>query len=67
MNAIKYCPVTINNIKIAEQIFGKDISTIKGKSVCKTPRAIVNDTIEILKELVIETSQHRNLYRCNVY
>ena len=61
MNAIKNCPVTINDIKIAEQIFGKDISTIKGKTVRKTPKVIVNDTIEIPKELVMK---HHNIEIC---
>ena len=30
-NLIKNCPITIEDINVAEKIFGKDISSIKGK------------------------------------
>ena len=33
MNAIKNCPVTAEDITIAERIFGPDISNLKGKSM----------------------------------
>jgi len=33
MNAIKDCPVTVEDVDIAEKIFGPDIGTLKGKSV----------------------------------
>ena len=32
MNAIANCPITVEDINIAEKIFGPDISTLKGKS-----------------------------------
>ena len=31
MNAIKNCPITLEDIDIAERMFGKDIVTLKGK------------------------------------
>ena len=41
-NAIEYryiddCPTKIANIEIAEDIFGKDIHALKGKTVRKAP------------------------------
>ena len=41
-NAIKYkyiddCPVRIEDINIAEDIFGKEIHALKGKTTQKTP------------------------------
>jgi hypothetical protein len=32
MNAIRNCPVTTDNVNIAEKIFGADMSSLKGKS-----------------------------------
>jgi hypothetical protein len=32
MNVIKNCPVTTEDVNIAKKIFGKDISSLKGKS-----------------------------------
>ena len=56
-NAIKYnyikdCPTTIEDIVIAEDIFGKDIYALKGKTVRKTPYRVEMDTIEIPQEIL---------------
>jgi hypothetical protein len=37
MNVIKDCPVTTEDVNIAEKIFGKDISSLKGKSTRRKP------------------------------
>ena len=34
MNAIQDCPVTYKDIKLAHQIFGNSISTLKGQETC---------------------------------
>ena len=44
-NLIKNCPVTINDINIAENIFGKVISSIKGKTTRRSPPAVNEDSI----------------------
>ena len=36
-NMIKNCPVTIDNINVAEDIFGKDIYALKGKTIQRAP------------------------------
>ena len=57
-NIIKNCPVTPEDVDIAERIFGKDMSYLKGKS--KRSKPIVNrkDIVEIPKELI---EKHHNL------
>ena len=60
-NIIKNCPVTIEDVNIAERIYGKDIATLKGKTMQRMPNVIVNDEIEILKELL---EHNRELELC---
>ena len=50
-NSIKNCPVTIEHIKRAEDIYGPDISYLKGKTTRSTPRPVSNDEIIIPKEI----------------
>ena len=50
-NGIKNCPVTIDDVKIAEDIWGKDISYLKGKTTRSRPPVVKSDLIEIPKEL----------------
>ena len=51
MNAIKNCPITTEDISIAEKIYGPDPSTLKGKSTRSQPPAVINDEIELPDEL----------------
>jgi hypothetical protein len=52
MNTIIGNPVTTEDIVMAEQIFGTDIGQIKGKTTRRKPAPVVNDYIEIPKELI---------------
>ncbi len=61
MNIIKNCPVTVDDINIAEKIFGPDVSSLKGKSTRQKPKPVREDLIEIPKELI---SQHHNIELC---
>jgi hypothetical protein len=56
MNMIHNNPVTTSDIELAEKIFGQDIGSLKGKSVRHKPIAVVEDYVEIPKELV--AAQH---------
>ena len=38
MNAIQNCPVTVEDVKIAERIFRPDMSSLKGKSMRRKPK-----------------------------
>ncbi len=61
MNVIKNCPVTTEDVNIAEKIFGKDISSLKGKSTRRKPKPVRADLIEIPKELI---EKHHEVELC---
>ena len=58
---IQNCKVTIEDVNIAEDIFGPDMSAIKAKWTRTKPKPVKNDTIEIPTELI---AQHHNLRLC---
>ena len=45
-NTIKNCPVTLEHISTAEQIFGPDIGALKGKTTRRNPQPVVKDYME---------------------
>jgi hypothetical protein len=49
---IKNNPVTLEDIKITESIFGPDIGNLKGKTTRGKPSPVVSDYIEIPPELI---------------
>ena len=55
------CPVTIEDVRIAEKVFGKDIATLKGKSVRTKPTTTVTDVIDVPKAL---RREHRHVELC---
>jgi hypothetical protein len=52
MNLIRDNPVTTNDVDLAEQIFGPDIGTVKGKTTRRKPLPINNQHIHIPDELI---------------
>ena len=46
-NMIRNCPVTVEDVRVAEKVYGKDIATLKGKSVCTKPIPKVHDVVKI--------------------
>ena len=52
---IENCPVTWEDIKIVEDIFGLDINALKGKMVQKASPVIELDCIEVTKKFKIES------------
>ena len=54
MNIIKNCPVTVEDINIADKIIGTDVSSLKGKSTRQKPKPVRKDLIRIPKELIMK-------------
>ena len=52
MNGIGNSPVTTKDIELAEKIFGPDIGSLKGKTTRRNPIHVVEDTIDIPRELI---------------
>jgi len=50
-NLLRNCPVTTEDVNLAEEILGPDISTLKGRSTRPSPTTVVDDLIEIPEEL----------------
>ena len=46
-NIIKINPVTIENVKVANEIFGLQPSVVKGRIFRETPERVIDDHIEI--------------------
>ena len=51
-NVIANCPITTKDVDNAEKIFGKDISTLKGKSTRPKPTTVVDDYVDIPAEIM---------------
>jgi len=51
MNTIKNNPVTVDDINIAEKVYGPDIGSLKGKTTRRKPKPVVKDYVEIPREL----------------
>jgi hypothetical protein len=60
-NINRNCPVTIEDLKIAQKIFGPDIGALKGKSTTSKPQPVKSDLIEIPDEL---RSQSQDITLC---
>ena len=58
---IQNFPVTVGDIDISENIFGPDLSTLKGRIMIQRPKVVVDYFIEIKIELI---ENHQELILC---
>jgi hypothetical protein len=52
MNTIRNCPVTTEEVNIAEKIFGADMSSLKGKSTHRKSTPVREDIVKIQEKLI---------------
>ena len=57
MGGVHNCPIRIEDIKIAQNIFGPDMATLKGKSTRKKQKPVLEDWIELPKEILEKHSK----------
>ena len=55
-NMIKNCPIDSTNVSNARAIFGPDLAIVRGKTVRRKPKSIVEEYAAVPKELV---SRHK--------
>ena len=65
-NFVKNCPVTINDINVAERIYGPNIGALKGKFVRQRPPVVQQDNIEIPEE-ILRLDEEIILYIDNIF
>ena len=52
LNWIKNCPVTIEDINVAEKVYGRSVHALKDKTTRSKPVPVVNDYVEVPQELI---------------
>jgi len=58
MSGIANCLITLDDIDIAEQIFGPDVASLKGKTTRQKPAPVVADQVSMPQELA---AKHKNI------
>ena len=51
-NQIKYSPVTVEDVNVALNIWGKNIATLKGKTIRSKPNTVARDYVKIPVDLL---------------
>ena len=49
---VRNSPVTLQDIKNCETIYGKDVAALKGKTVRKQPKSVATDIVKVPKEFL---------------
>eukprot|EP00957_Ditylum_brightwellii_P043088 3264027-Ditylum_brightwellii.AAC.1 len=52
LNLLLGFPVSLQDVTSAEFLFGMDLGTLKGETVCKTPLSIRTDHINVPQKLI---------------
>ena len=64
----KNCPITESDVALADQIYGPSASVLKGKTKRSTPKAVIDDWIEIPPEITdnnLKINLHINIVFIN--
>jgi hypothetical protein len=51
---ISNCPVTVNTVKNAHQIFGPDLAGIRGRTVRRPPESITTNYVQIPRVILVQ-------------
>ena len=65
-NFISDCPVTHDDVNIAEDIYGFDRGSKRGKETRSRPNVVVEDYVEVPKELVEKHDEHHPIFGYDV-
>jgi hypothetical protein len=52
LNMLPDCPITPENIKHADSLFGPDLATVRGKTVRRKPTRVVTDYVDIPRTII---------------
>ena len=58
-NQIKNCPVTVQDISIAQEVWGKDIAALKGKTTRTKPVPVQQDMLKVPRDFL---RLHKNVF-----
>ena len=51
-NQIQNCPVTVRDVEVAEQIYGKSVPALKGKTVRSRPPPVSTEIIKVPRDVL---------------
>ena len=51
-NHIKNCPVTVQDVEVAQKVWGNNISALKGNTTREIPDLVTSDQVKILVVLI---------------
>ena len=64
-NQIKTCPLTVQDVEVAQNVWGKNIAALKGNINLRNPNIVARDQVKIPVELI---KFHNKVFlTCNIF